>query len=75
VNLVRATGGEHQIGDDFDVALPALIDRLRMRYALTIEVPTAPKAFHKIEITLRAAILQAHPDITVRTRTGYYSEP
>ena len=75
VNLVRATGGEHQIGDDFDVAMPALIDRLRMRYALTIEVPRATKAFHKIEITLRAGILQAHPNFTVRTRTGYYSEP
>jgi hypothetical protein len=75
VNLVRATGGENQIGDDFDSALPSLIHRLRMRYKLTVAVPAASRAFHPIEVRLTAASRFAHPDTTVRTRIGYYSEP
>lgn len=75
VNLVRATGGENQIGDDFDTALPALIRRLRMRYTLTVSVPAAASAFHKIEVRLTPECRLAHPDVTVRTRIGYYSEP
>ncbi len=75
VSLVRATGGETRIGDDFDTELPALIRRLRMRYMLTIAVPAAARAFHKIEVRLTPECLLAHPDVTVRTRIGYYSEP
>ncbi len=75
VKLVRATGGENQIGDNFDTTLPALIRRLRMRYTLTIEVPAAARAFHKIEVKLTAESRLAHPDTAVRTRLGCYSEP
>jgi VWFA-related protein len=75
VNLVRATGGESLIGDDFDVALPALIHRLRMRYILTVAPPAAARAFHKIEVGLTPESRLAHPNSTVCTRIGYYSEP
>jgi VWFA-related protein len=75
VDLVRSTGGEDQPGDEFDTALPGLIHRLRMRYMLTIAVPAAARAFHNIEVRLTPQCRTAHPDVTVRTRTGYYSEP
>lgn len=75
VELVRATGGESKTGDNFDTTLPALIERLKLRYTLTVEVPAADPAFHRIEVRLTPKTRLAHPDARVRTRTGYFSQP
>ncbi len=75
VPLVRATGGEIVIGDNFDTALPSLLRRLRMRYALTIPATDASSAIHQVEVKLAPECLQAHPRLKVTTRIGYYSGP
>ena len=75
VGIVRATGGETLIGDDFDEVLPGLLRHLRLRYTLTVAVPAGLKAFHKTEVGLSPAKRLQFPNVTVRTRIGYYSAP
>ncbi len=48
---------------------PAAVIRARMRES------AAADAFHRIEVRLSPESRLAHPDSTVRTRIGYYSEP
>lgn len=73
---VEATGGDAVPGDEFDKALPELMDRIRMRYLLGFYAePTLQRQYHALEVRLTPEALKLYPGALVKARRGYYTDP
>jgi VWFA-related protein len=72
--LAGDTGGETAEARRAGESFQQMIERIRARYGLQYEAPTAlPGAYRRIRVELSAAARRRHPHAEVRARAGYYA--
>lgn len=73
--LAEATGGEAVKAERAGAFFPEMMARIRDRYTIAYPEPSGarPGGFRSISVSLSPAAQQAHPNVVLRYRRGYFT--